>query len=447
MSRSVIPGRNRASTIGVFGESAAYALVPTSRPARVAMWVLLGFLIGFTLLLSAPWQQSASGAGRVVAYVPTEREQRIEAPIEGRVVEWFVREGTHVERDAVVVRISDNDPDILLRLREERQSVLARVEAIEARVSALDARVDFLSSSREAVVASTSARQRMSEERLRAADQALIAARGSLQTSLLNQERQEALHGSGLASTRTRELADLELTRMRTEVERAEASLRAAREEVEAHRRDVERAGFDTNAAINDARASRQSALADIASARGELARIDVRLARQTTMEVRAPSNGTVLRLFGGVGGEMVRAGEPLVVFVPDTAERAVEMWLSGMDVPLVEVGRKVRIQFEGWPAVQFVGWPSAAVGTFGGVVSLIDVTDDGQGNFRVLIVPDHDDDPWPSLRYLRQGVRANGWVLLNRVSVAYELWRRFNGFPPIVSKTEPGKAKAEAAK
>jgi hypothetical protein len=31
----------------------------------------------------------------------------------------------------------------------------------------------------------------------------------------------------------------------------------------------------------------------------------------------------------------------------------------------------------------------------------------------------------------LRQGARAQGWVLLNRVSVGYELWRQFNGFPP----------------
>jgi hypothetical protein len=29
--------------------------------------------------------------------------------------------------------------------------------------------------------------------------------------------------------------------------------------------------------------------------------------------------------------------------------------------------------------------------------------------------------------------VRAHGWILLNRVSLAYELWRQFNGFPPAI--------------
>ena len=51
------------------------------------------------------------------------------------------------------------------------------------------------------------------------------------------------------------------------------------------------------------------------------------------------------------------------------------------VDAPLIEPGRKVRLQFEGWPAVQFVGWPSVAVGTFGGKVNRVFPTDDGKGN------------------------------------------------------------------
>jgi hypothetical protein len=90
-----------------------------------------------------------------------------------------------------------------------------------------------------------------------------------------------------------------------------------------------------------------------------------------------------------------------------------------------------VRLQFEGWPAVQFVGWPSVAVGTFGGRVYLVDPTTNDRGQFRILVEPDPEDGPWPDQEYLRQGVRAQGWVLLNRVSVGWELWRNLNGFPP----------------
>jgi hypothetical protein len=47
----------------------------------------------------------------------------------------------------------------------------------------------------------------------------------------------------------------------------------------------------------------------------------------------------------------------------------------------------------------------------------------------------------WPSDRYLRQGVRANGWVMLNQVPLGYEIWRQLNGFPATISKDEPGKS------
>jgi hypothetical protein len=51
--------------------------------------------------------------------------------------------------------------------------------------------------------------------------------------------------------------------------------------------------------------------------------------------------------------------------------------------------------------------------------------------------VPDKEDIAWPSDRFLRQGVRANGWILLERVPLWYEVWRRLNGFPPAIDMKE----------
>ena len=180
-------------------------------------------------------------------------------------------------------------------------------------------------------------------------------------------------------------------------------------------------------------------------------AALEVRVARQATQVIKATLPGTILRLVGGLGGEMVKAGDPLLVLVPDTESRAAEIWVDGNDMPLLAVGRPVRLQFEGWPAVQFVGWPSVAIGTFPGRVALIDATDNGKGKFRLLVVPDPDAGEagrWPSGRYLRQGVRSNAWVLLGQVRLGYELWRQFNGFPPVIAKEEPGLGdKAEKGK
>ncbi|MFO0946254.1 MAG: hypothetical protein U1D30_09950 [Planctomycetota bacterium] len=131
-------------------------------------------------------------------------------------------------------------------------------------------------------------------------------------------------------------------------------------------------------------------------------------------------------------------------ILVPHTDEPAVGAVTDGIDAPLVNAVKdrasdkdgevRVRLQFEGWPAVQFAGWPSVAVGTFGGIVKLIDATDDGYGRFRILVVPDPQDQPWPNAKYLRQGVRTNGWVLLNQVPLGWEIWRQLNGFPPAIA-------------
>jgi hypothetical protein len=51
--------------------------------------------------------------------------------------------------------------------------------------------------------------------------------------------------------------------------------------------------------------------------------------------------------------------------------------------------------------------------------------------------------DTWPDQQMLRQGNQAIGWVFLNRVPLGYEVWRRLNGFPPVLappSKESGGK-------
>jgi adhesin transport system membrane fusion protein len=415
------------------GQRAAALLVRTPRAARVLARLLGG--LGTATLLSlafVPWQQSIDGTGRVVAFAPVERQQEVDAPIEGRVTRWYVREGSRVKKGDQLLELTDNDPDIIKRLTEERVALIARKDAAVARGTSIQSRQKALDSSRTAGIRAAESRVAMSKERSRAAKQTVDATRAAMETAKLNIERQKQLFEQGLTSQRNVELAQLELVRTSTEVERALATLLAAEGEELALGSDRARVEHDLTAAIDDARAAEAGALAEEASAAAELARLEVRLARQSTMEVTAPMEGTVLRLLSGQGNAFVKAGDGLLVIVPDTEDRAVELWIAGNDMPLLSDGRPVRLQFEGWPAVQFTGWPSVAVGTFGGHVALIDSTDDGSGRFRILVRPD-TNEPWPTGLYLRQGVRVNGWVLLDSVKLGYELWRRFNGFPPTV--------------
>lgn len=436
-----------ATTLITSGERAAALLVRTPRATRIFAR-LMAVLAGTTLvaLVAVPWQQSISGTGRVVAFAPVERQQEVDAVIEGRVTTWNVREGSRVKAGDVMLELTDNDPAIIQRLQEERLAVIARVDAAALRTRSIQSRQKALESSRAAGIRGAVNRVSMARERARAAKQAVDAAKAAMETAQLNIKRQQKLFEEGLTSQRNVELAQLDAVRTATEVERAYATLQAAEGEALALEEDRARVEHDLTASIDDAHAQEAVAAAEQAAAAGELARIEVRLARQQTMQIRAPMDGTVLRLLSGQGNAFVKAGDPLLTLVPDTESRAVELWVDGNDMPLLSEGRPVRLQFEGWPAVQFTGWPSVAVGTFGGEVALIDSADDGSGRFRILVKPDQGDE-WPTGLYLRQGVRVNGWVLLDQVKLGYELWRRFNGFPPTVARPEGEKAQGKKKK
>lgn len=391
-------------------------------------------------LVLAPWQQSVKGPGRVIAYAPLDRQQEVEAPIDGRVVHWYVQEGDQVREGDPLAELSDNDPEILRRLRRERDAAQAQVDAASLSIGLTDARIASLDAARESAIANAKLRVQMATDRREAARRAVDADDAALRTAELNLKRQQSLHAKGLASKRDLELAELVEETARTELDRAKASLRAAKVEVEALSAEQGQVSSSNKASIESTRSTLEKLKADKAKAEAELAKVEVRLARQEQMRVVAPRDGTILRVVAKQGTEMVKAGDPLVVLVPEAGSRAVEIHVDGNDAPLVDVGREVRVQFEGWPAVQFVGWPSVAVGTFPGEVAFVDAHDDGRGRFRVVVVPG-EADSWPDRKYLRQGVRANGWVLLNQVSLGFELWRQFNGFPPALEAPQSSAA------
>ncbi len=413
--------------------------------ARVlARLLLVGVLATILALIFTPWQQSVRGSGRLIAYAPLERQQTIEAPVKGRVMEWLVQEGDHVEAGDLIVKLSDNDPEILQRLERERDAIQSQLDAATLAIVVAESKVSSQEGVRTAAVLGAGLERQIAEDRRDAAQRSLDAAQAKLKTAELNITRQRRLHEKGLASTRALELAELDLQTAEAGLDRAKASLAAAKRKVKAMRASRDEKDSGAKAKVEDAQASLQKAYGDKAKAEGALAKIDVRLARQHTMHITAPRAGTVFQLVAKQGGEVVKQGDALAVLVPDTEARAVELWVDGNDAPLITAGRHVRLQFEGWPAVQFVGWPSVAVGTFGGTVAFVDATDNGRGQFRIVVIPD-EGEPWPEARYLRQGVRANGWVLLNQVGLGYELWRQLNGFPPTVDP--PGLSPADVSK
>lgn len=167
----------------------------------------------------------------------------------------------------------------------------------------------------------------------------------------------------------------------------------------------------------------------EVAKAEIDKMKIENLIARQSSQAIKAPSDGIIYRRLTGQEGIIVKKGAMVAEILPKTSSRAAEIFIDGNDIPFVQLHQKARLEFEGWPAVQTPGWPEIAIGTFGGTVAFIDPTDNGQGMFRVVIVP---SEKWPGQNFLRQGVKAHGWVQLGQVPIWFEIWRQMNGYPPV---------------
>lgn len=412
------------------GRLPAIALVGSSRASHLLARVLIaGCVVAILGLIFLPWQQSVRGTGRVIAFDPLDRRMEVQSAVAGRVKELRVVEGQTVKKGDVIAELQDNDPNLVDNLRGQRDAVENRILALRQRVSELSTQLEQQSSVKLQALAA--ARQKVASEQVTA------------ETARLHYERTESLARGGLVSQRDLELAIQGRDSSAANLAAAKANLIQTEREYDA--------------SLARIRADRTQVQGDLATAERDRGAAEVLVSQTMQQQVVAPRDGFVLKV-SATEGTFLRPGSPIATIIPEAETRFAEVWLQGNDVPLVSArrtlpdgrvipGSPVRLRFEGWPAIQFVGWPSVAIGTFGGEVVFVDATDDGAGKFRVVVAPKPDiiekdgktiEQPWPKNQWLRQGVRVDGWVLLQQLPLWKEAWRQLNAFPPTVADKEP---------
>lgn len=405
---------------------------------RLVSVVVISFVFIPILMLFLPWQQNVQGVGIVSALTPLERQQSIDAPVPGRIVEWLVQEGARVQKGDLLLEMADLDPRLAERLRSKQTAIDGKLEAKQGQIEAEQTKIQQLETVRDMKVAAAQYKLDIAKQKTRSARESLAASKAKQDTAIIQQKRLSALLQDGLVSQRDVDLIKRDVIVANRSVNSAIASLNGALAEQQSAKADVDQVRADTEAKINNALASISKIRSEIEDVRKQLLDNQVSMARLGQRQVYAPRDGRILRLYSNPQGTVVKQGDVLAVLVPDIQKRAVEVWVSGNDAPLIQPGHHVRLMFEGWPAVQFVGWPEVAVGTFGGTVYFVDASSTNQGKFRLLIIPDESDHPWPSARYLRQGGAVKAWILLQQVSLGYEIWRQLNGFPPMLTPQHP---------
>lgn len=386
--------------------------------------ILLGIAVAAMFL---PWQQNIRGNGRVTALRPQDRPQQVISTIAGRVEQWYVAEGQFVKAGDPLVRLTEVkadylDPEILQRTSNQ---VVAKQSELIAKDAKAEAYANQIRTLHEAL------RLKLQQGRLKVQIDSvdLIAARTNYAIAQRQLEGQQALFDKGLKS-----LVDLENRRLK--LQETLAKMQSAEAKLLQSRVDLNSIQAEYMKDIAKAESERQATLAEVNEGQGSLLKLQSEVAKLQTRQglyvLRAPQTGYVVKALKQGLGEQVKEQEPIVTIMPRDPSQAVELYVSANDVPLLQRGFPVRLQFDGWPALQFSGWPSIAVGTFGGRIQVVDYTASSNGLYRVLVVPDSTErEQWPDIHKLRQGSGVYGWALLNEVPVWYEIWRQLNGFPP----------------
>ncbi|MBC7891151.1 MAG: HlyD family efflux transporter periplasmic adaptor subunit, partial [Sphingobacteriaceae bacterium] len=245
----------------------------------------------------------------------------------------------------------------------------------------------------------------------------------------------------GLFSLTDLETRKLTLQSGQTKVVSAKNKLEVSRQELTNSRIELNSIEAEYEKEIAKTQSDRSSAVSARADGEVELSKLRNKAAsvavRRSNYVLRAPQTGYVVRAAKAGIGETIKEGELVATLQPASHQRAVELYVSATDLPLIEAGKPVRVRFDGWPALQFSGWPQMSVGTFGGTVRIIDRVANAEGKYRILVSPDgNPNEPWPEA--LRLGSGVYGWVMLNNVQIWYEIWRRINAFPPDLQKS-PG--------
>lgn len=406
--------------------------------------VFFGVLFIFMFL---PWTQNITGQGYVTTLQPDKRPQTIQSPIPGRIEQWFVNEGDFVTKGDTILRISEIksdyfDPELLKRTSEQLEAKQGAMSAYRDKINALEAQLVALEAERELKL--NQARNKVSQTILKVQNDSIKfeAAKTDRSIAEIRLQRDLSLFEKGLKSTREVEEKRIKLRETEAKYIGDENNFQNSKNDVAIARIEIERLKAEYAEKLSKTRSDLATASSNRFEAEGEVAKIQNTLANYTSRAtlgyVLAPQSGFINKAIKGGIGETFKEGDQLVSIMPDNYQMAVETYVRPIDMPLIKVGEKARIEFDGWPAIVFSGWPNVSYGTYGAKVVAIENFISDNNLYRVLLAPDPDDHPWPN--EVRIGSGARTIALLNNVPVGYEIWRQLNGFPPEYYKPEATK-------
>lgn len=412
---------------------------------------LLGAAVFGIIVLFLPWTQNVRGNGFLTTLKPDQRPQTIQSPIPGRIEKWYVQEGDFVEKGDTILFISEVkdeyfDPKLVERTRQQINAKSMAVGSYEGKVNALGNQISALGKERTLKLEQAKNKLMQSHLKVQSDSIDLEAAKTNISIAERQYNRTEQLQKEGLKAVTDLEEKRLKLQETQAKLISQQNKLLVAKNDVLNAEMEINRIQAEYTDKISKAQSDMFTAQSSQYDSEAQVTKLENAYTnyemRNAMYYIRAPQSGYINKALQGGIGETFKEGDRLVGIMPAEYDMAVETFLEPLDLPLIHIGEKVRIQFDGWPAIVFSGWPNISYGTYGGKVVAVETFISDNGKYRVLLAPDPDDEPWPT--QIRVGSGANTFALLDDVPIWFELWRQVNGFPPNYYQPTKSTAKAE---
>lgn len=395
------------------------------------------FIIGI-LSLFLPWTQNIRSKGYVTTLNPYDKPQNIQALVGGQINEWHVTEGDVVSLGDTIVVLTEAkedylDPELLSNTKDQELAKSKSADAYLVKRRYLSEQLTALADNRQSKLKQLSIKQEQIDLEVLSTEQLLTAAETYALNAKKQLDRMQMMYDKGIKSLTDLESKTLSFREAEAKKVSYENKLRKLANDQTALMQEMEVVEADYQQKVSKVESDIQGADSYRYSLEGETSKLKSKYnqiaRRQSAFVITSPINGRITKVLKNGIGEYVKSQESIATIVPVDYQRAVELYILPVDMPLMKKDKKVRLQFDGWPAVVFSGWPNNSFGTFAGKVFAIDNDISENGKYRILVTEDATEKAWPEL--IRIGSGVQGLLLLNDVRVYYEFWRKLNGFPP----------------
>jgi multidrug efflux pump subunit AcrA (membrane-fusion protein) len=399
---------------------------------------LLAFAIFGMMVLFLPWTQNITAKGQVTTLRLNQRPQTIQSPIPGKIEKWFVQEGDFVKMGDTILEISEIkseyfDPNLVSRTNDQLKAKSSSVISYDEKIKALDRQINALMTERALKLKQTQNKLLQSRLKVKSDSIDLQAAQTQIEIAERQYNRIVTLQDEGLKAVKDVEEKRLKLQEAQAKLISQENKYLASKNEVLNAEMEISSVEASYSDKISKAQSDKYTAQSSQFDTQAQVSKLENEYSnyeiRNKLRYITASQDGYINKVLRGGIGVTFKEGESLVGIMPAQIDLAVESYVEPIDLPLLHIGEKVRIQFDGWPAIVFSGWPNVSYGTYGGEVVAIENFISDNGKYRVLLAPDNEDNPWPSA--IRVGSGAYTMALLDDVPIWFELWRKINGFPP----------------